>query len=151
MSDKIKVGISIGDINGIGLEIIIKTLADSKIYDYCTPIVYGHTKVASFHRRATNVAELNFQVINDPSQTQHKKPNMINCWEEDVKIEPGVVTEAGGKYAFISLERATYDLKRAILMPWLPRLLIRITSRAINLTSRAIPSICRSVMALPNR
>jgi len=115
MSDKIKVGISIGDINGIGLEIIIKTLADSKIYDYCTPIVYGHTKVASFHRRATNVAELNFQVINDPSQTQHKKPNMINCWEEDVKIEPGAVTEAGGKYAFISLERATYDLKEGYI------------------------------------
>ena len=58
MSDKIKVGISIGDVNGIGLEIIIKTLADSKIYDYCTPIVYGHTKVASFHRRSTGIAGL---------------------------------------------------------------------------------------------
>jgi 4-hydroxythreonine-4-phosphate dehydrogenase len=115
MSDKIKVGISIGDVNGIGLEIIIKTLADSKIYDYCTPIVYGHTKVASFHRRSTGIAELNFHVINDPSQVQHKKPNMINCWEEDVKIEPGVVSEAGGKYAFISLERATYDLKEGYI------------------------------------
>ena len=52
MSEKIKIGISIGDVNGMGLEIIIKTLADSHIYDYCTPIVYGHTKVASFHRRA---------------------------------------------------------------------------------------------------
>ena len=115
MSDKIKVGISIGDVNGIGLEIIIKTLADSKIYDYCTPIVYGHTKVASFHRRATGVSELNFHVINDPSQVQHKKPNMINCWEEDVKIEPGVVSEAGGKYAFKSLERAVFDLKEGYI------------------------------------
>src|ERR1700712_5453257 len=111
MSDKPKIGISIGDVNGIGLEIIIKTLADTRIYDYCTPIVYGHTKVASFHRRATSINELNFHVITEASQAQHKKPNMINCWEEDVKIEPGLVTEAGGKYAFISLERATIDLK----------------------------------------
>ena len=115
MSEKIKLGISIGDVNGIGLEIIIKTLADARIYDYCTPIVYGHTKVASFHRRATQVNELNFHVINDPSQAQAKKPNMINCWEEDVKIEMGQVTEAGGKYAFISLERATFDLKEGYI------------------------------------
>ncbi|GGB14638.1 4-hydroxythreonine-4-phosphate dehydrogenase PdxA [Mucilaginibacter rubeus] len=115
MSDKLKIGISIGDVNGIGLEIIIKTLADSKIYDYCTPIVYGHTKVASFHRRATQVNELNFLVINDPSQTHFRKPNMINCWEEDVKIDIGQVTEAGGKYAFKSLERAVYDLKEGYI------------------------------------
>jgi len=110
----IKIGISIGDVNGIGLEIIIKTLADSRIYDYCIPIVYGHTKVASFYRRTTHVDDLNFFVINHPSEVtgrkDHKKPNMINCWEEDVKIEPGVVNPEVGKYAFISLERATNDL-----------------------------------------
>ena len=110
MSEKLKIGISIGDINGIGLEVIIKTLSESHIYDYCTPIVYGHTKVASFHRRAINVNEFNFQVINDASQAHARKPNMINCWEEDVKIELGSVTEAGGKYAFLSLQRATNDL-----------------------------------------
>jgi len=115
MSEKIKVGISIGDVNGIGLEIIIKTLADARLFDYFKPIVYGHNKVASFHRRATQVNELNFHVINDPSQSQPKKPNMINCWEEDVKIEMGQVTEAGGKYAFISLERATFDLKEGYI------------------------------------
>src|SRR5258708_2286322 len=114
MSEKFKIGISIGDINGIGLEIIIKTLADSRIYDYCTPIVYGHTKLASFYRRTTSVDDLNFFVINHPSETtgkkDQKKPNMINCWEEDIKIEPGVVNAAVGKYSFISLERATNDL-----------------------------------------
>jgi 4-hydroxythreonine-4-phosphate dehydrogenase len=114
MSEKIKVGISIGDVNGIGLEIIIKTLADARIYDYCTPIVYGHTKLASFYRRTTHVEDLNFFVINHPSETigrkDYKKPNMINCWEEDIKIEPGVVNAGVGKYSFISLERATSDL-----------------------------------------
>ncbi|MCJ8208163.1 4-hydroxythreonine-4-phosphate dehydrogenase PdxA [Mucilaginibacter sp. RS28] len=110
MSEKLKIGISIGDVNGIGLEVIIKTLAETRIFDYCTPIVYGHTKVASFHRRLANVHDLNFNVINAPAQAQHKKANMINCWEEDVKIEVGAITETGGKYAFLSLERATNDL-----------------------------------------
>ncbi|MFD2873014.1 4-hydroxythreonine-4-phosphate dehydrogenase PdxA [Mucilaginibacter ximonensis] len=108
--DKLKIGISIGDVNGIGLEIIIKTLADSMIYNYCTPIVYGHTKVASFYRRVTEVSELNFNVIDHPSKAQHKRANMINCWEEDVKIEPGLPNKEVGKFAFSSLERATADL-----------------------------------------
>lgn len=110
MSDKPKIGISIGDINGIGLEIIIKTLADTKIYDYCTPIVYGHSKVASFHRRATQVNELNFNIVDDASQAISKRANMVNCWEEDVRIELGTVTAEGGKYAYQSLQRATDDL-----------------------------------------
>lgn len=110
MSEKLKIGISVGDVNGIGLEVIIKTLADHKIFDYCTPIVYGQTKIASFHRRAINVNELNFFVINHPSQAQHKRANMINCWEEDVKIDLGTINEIGGKYAFLSLQRATADL-----------------------------------------
>jgi 4-hydroxythreonine-4-phosphate dehydrogenase len=67
MSSKIKVGISIGDVNGIGLEVIIKTLADIRILDYCTPIVYGHTKVASFYRKALDNSEFNFNVISAPS------------------------------------------------------------------------------------
>jgi 4-hydroxythreonine-4-phosphate dehydrogenase len=110
MNDKIKVGISIGDVNGIGLEVVIKTLMDSRILDYCTPIVYGHTKVASFHRKTLAINDFSFNVINTPSQAHEKRPNMINCWEEDVKIELGQITETGGKYAFISLERAMEDL-----------------------------------------
>jgi len=108
--EKIRIGISIGDVNGIGLEIIIKTLMDHRIYDYCTPVVYGHTKVASFYRRAIEANEFNFNVVNHASQAQHKRANMINCWEEDVRIEPGVINKEVGKYAFLSLQRATNDL-----------------------------------------
>jgi 4-hydroxythreonine-4-phosphate dehydrogenase len=108
--EKLKIGISIGDVNGIGLEIIIKTLADTKIFDYCTPIVYGNTKVASFYRRTAEVNELNFNVIDHPSNAMPKRANMINCWAEDVKIEPGIMNKEVGKYAFMSLERATNDL-----------------------------------------
>jgi 4-hydroxythreonine-4-phosphate dehydrogenase len=110
MSDLLKVGISIGDVNGIGLEVIMKTLSESEVYKYCTPIVYGHTKVASFHRKIAGIQEFIFQVINDASQAHQGKPNMINCWEEDVKIELGTNNHNGGKYAFLSLQRATDDL-----------------------------------------
>lgn len=110
MSNKLKIGISIGDVNGIGLEVIIKTLADNRILDYFTPIVYGHTKVASFYKKATGLNDFNLNVINDPSQAHDKRANIINCWNEDVQITPGEVNEVGGKYAFISLERAVDDL-----------------------------------------
>jgi len=110
MSDKIKVGISIGDVNGIGLEIIIKTLSDAAIMNYCTPIVYGHTKVVSFHKRTIAAHDFNFNVINAPADAAPRKANIINCWEEDVKIDLGQSNEVGGKYAFLSLERATNDL-----------------------------------------
>ncbi|MXV17894.1 4-hydroxythreonine-4-phosphate dehydrogenase PdxA [Hufsiella ginkgonis] len=110
MSDKIKIGISIGDVNGIGPEIIIKTLAENRILDFFTPIVYGHTKITSFYRKTLGIQEFNFNVIADASQAHHKRANMINCWEEDVKIEPGQAGETGGKFAFQSLQRAMDDL-----------------------------------------
>ncbi|MFD0939167.1 4-hydroxythreonine-4-phosphate dehydrogenase PdxA [Pedobacter boryungensis] len=110
MSDKVKIGISIGDINGVGLEVILKTLAESKILDYCTPIVYGHTKVASFHRKALHMSDFVFNVINKAADANPRKANMINCWEEDVKIDLGVANETGGKYALLSLQKATDDL-----------------------------------------
>ena len=144
MSDKIKIGISIGDVNGIGLEVIIKTLMDSKIMDYCTPIVYGHTKVASFHRKTMDLNEFNFNVINSPEEAHNKRANMINCWEEDVRIELGTSTPTGGKYAFISLERALDDLiagKKQ--MPWLQHQSISITFKAMIFSLPVILNISR--------
>jgi 4-hydroxythreonine-4-phosphate dehydrogenase len=110
MSNKIKIGISIGDVNGIGLEVIMKSLSENKILDYCTPVVYGNTKVASFHRKALGMHDFSFQVVADAEAANPKKANMINCWEEDVKLELGTANETGGKYALLSLERAMSDL-----------------------------------------
>lgn len=110
MSDRIKIGISIGDVNGIGLEVILKTLAHNSLFEYGTIIVYGHTKVASYHRKALGLGDFSFNVITDTESANPKKANMINCWEEDVKIELGTANETGGKYALLSLERATDDL-----------------------------------------
>ncbi len=81
MSEKLKIGISVGDINGIGLEVIIKSLMDNRVMDFFTPIVYGNTKVASFHRKAIGVNDFSFNVINSADQANPKRPNMINCWQ----------------------------------------------------------------------
>lgn len=110
MSEKLKVGISIGDLNGVGMEVIIKSLLDSRVLEYFTPIVYGNTKNASFHRKANNINDFSFNVIQTPDQANPKRANLINCWQEDVKITLGEENETGGKYALISLERATEDL-----------------------------------------
>lgn len=110
MSEKLKIGITVGDINGIGLEVIIKSLMDNRVLEYFTPIVYGNTKVASFHRKAIGVQDFSFNVINSPDQANPKRSNIINCWQEDVKITLGEQNEIGGKYAFLSLEKAVEDL-----------------------------------------
>lgn len=110
MSEKIKIGISVGDLNGIGMEVIIKSLLDNRVLEYFTPIVYGNTKNASFHRKANNINDFSFNVIAEASQANPKRPNMINVWQEDVRITLGEENEIGGKYAFLSLERALEDL-----------------------------------------
>lgn len=110
MSDKLKIGISVGDVNGIGFEVVIKALLDNRVMEYFTPIVYGNTKVASFHRKALGINDFSFQVINSPEQANDKRPNLINCWQEDVRITLGEENEIGGKYAFLSLKHATDDL-----------------------------------------
>ncbi len=110
MSDKIKVGISIGDINGIGLEVILKTLVDKRIVDYCTPIVYGNTKPASYYRKGMAIGDFSFNVIQTAQQANPRRANIINCWQEDVQVNPGEDNATGGKYAYLSLKRAVEDL-----------------------------------------
>ncbi|POY34753.1 4-hydroxythreonine-4-phosphate dehydrogenase PdxA [Solitalea longa] len=107
---KIKVGISIGDINGIGIEVILKSLLDNRILEHCIPIVYGSVKITSFHRKALNIQDFSFNIIQSTDQANPKRANLINCWDEEVKIDIGQQTENGGKYAFRSLEAATNDL-----------------------------------------
>ncbi len=107
---KPKIGITIGDINGVGIEIIIKTLADSRMLTVCTPIIYGSSKVISYHRKALNNLEFNFNTIRHADEASHKKTNLINCWEEDVKVELGKPNELGGQYALKSLQSAGKDL-----------------------------------------
>jgi 4-hydroxythreonine-4-phosphate dehydrogenase len=106
----IKVGITQGDINGIGYEIIIKTLSDKRICDLCTPIVYGSAKLAAYHRKALNFDNFSLNIIKSPEHANDKRPNIINCSHENTKIELGKSTEEAGNAAFESIETATKDL-----------------------------------------
>ncbi len=110
--EKIIVGISQGDINGIGLEVIIKTFLDPQMLEICTPVVFGSNKTASFHRKALNIEDFSFNQINDLSEINHKRANIINVYEEDVPVELGKQTAAGGTYALKSLEAAAFALSQ---------------------------------------
>jgi len=104
-------GISHGDINGIGYEVIIKALSDPMIYDICTPVVYGSPKVAAYHRKALNINNFSFNNIRSVEEAHARKSNMINCLDDNTRVELGKSTAHGGEAALISLERAVSDLK----------------------------------------
>jgi 4-hydroxythreonine-4-phosphate dehydrogenase len=108
--EKIIVGITQGDINGIGLEVIVKTFLDPQMLELCTPVVFGSNKTASFHRKALNIEDFSFNQIRNLSEINHKRANIVNVYEEEVEIELGKQTLNGGKYALKSLEAATAAL-----------------------------------------
>jgi len=105
------IGITLGDINGVGPEVIIKSLLNSKILRFFTPIIYGSGKVLSFYRKNLGVENFNYQQISSPEKVVLGKVNVLNIWEETVEITPGEGNEVGGKYALKSLQAAVKDLK----------------------------------------
>ena len=108
--EKIKVGITHGDTNGIGYEVILKTFADPAMLELCTPIIYGSPKVASYHRKAIE-SQTNFCTINKVSEVQDGQLNLIACTAEEVKIDLGMATPEAGAAALAALERAVKDWK----------------------------------------
>jgi 4-hydroxythreonine-4-phosphate dehydrogenase len=104
-------GISHGDINGIGYEVIIKALSDPMITEFCTPVVYGSPKVAAYHRKALNISNFSFNNIRSVEEAHPKKANMINCLDDNTRVELGKSTQHGGEAALISLERAMADIQ----------------------------------------
>ena len=108
--NKIKIGISQGDINGIGLEIIIKTFLEPDMEEVCTPILFGSQKTVSYHRKALGIEDFSFNIIRNTEEANPKKPNLINIYDEEVEMELGKSTPNGGKYAFRSLEAVTNAL-----------------------------------------
>ncbi|HEY1020882.1 MAG TPA: 4-hydroxythreonine-4-phosphate dehydrogenase PdxA, partial [Flavisolibacter sp.] len=105
------IGISCGDINGIGPEVIIKTFSDHRILEYCTPVIFASAKLLNFYRKAVPDAHFNYQSIRDFSKLSPKQVNILSCWEEDITITPGQLTETGGQYAVKSLLAAAEALK----------------------------------------
>lgn len=104
------IGITQGDINGIGYEIILKTLSDSRIFDSFIPIIYGQSKVFSYYKKNFGMEELSYSIIRDCHQAQAGRINIINHTDEELKIEPGISTDIAGKASFDALKLAVNDL-----------------------------------------
>ncbi|MDR3260225.1 MAG: 4-hydroxythreonine-4-phosphate dehydrogenase PdxA [Tannerella sp.] len=111
----IKVGITHGDTNGIGYEVILKTFADERIVELCTPVIYGSLKIALFHQRAMNLAPVSFKMISRVEDAVEGKINLINCITEEIKVEPAQPTAEAGVAAYKALAAAVADVKRGAI------------------------------------
>jgi len=112
---KPKLGITIGDINGIGPEVIIKALNNSMLFNECTPIIYGSSKVMGYHKNIVKDPDFHFNNISRTDRASSGKVSLINCWQEAVKINIGEATEDSGKCAHIALDRAVGDLNKGFI------------------------------------
>src|ERR1051325_7840374 len=109
---KPNIGVSCGDLNGIGIELIIKAFSDARVVEQCTPVIFASNKVINFYRKSIPEINFNYQSIKEYNRVNPKQVNLFNCWEEEVAINPGQLTNIGGKYAILSLQTAVAALKQ---------------------------------------
>ena len=113
--EKPRIGITIGDMNGVGIEIMLKTFADARLFDFCTPIIYGSSRAISYHRKVLKLDEFNYNIIPQADRAQAGVLNVLNCWNDEVPITIGRPNKIMGHYAFRALEVATCDLRNGKL------------------------------------
>ncbi len=107
----VKIGITHGDVNGISYELIIKTMLDTRLFDICTPIIYGSSKVTAYHRKALNIENFSLNNIKKPEEANAKRANIINCVDDNIRVELGKSTRQAGEASASALEAAAKDLK----------------------------------------
>jgi 4-hydroxythreonine-4-phosphate dehydrogenase len=112
---KPRIGITIGDLNGIGPEVIIKALADHRLFNLLTPVIYGSARVIAFYKKHLNIEEFNYTQVRNRGQYAVKTINVINCWEDQFEITPGKASKDSGKASFLALKQACADLKEGLL------------------------------------
>jgi 4-hydroxythreonine-4-phosphate dehydrogenase len=112
---KPRIGITLGDLNGIGPEVVIKALADTRLLSIVTPVVYGSSRVISFYKKLLNIEEFNYTQVKTKGQFAFKSINVVNCWEDNIEINPGKATKEGGKAALVALKCACEELKEGHL------------------------------------
>lgn len=110
---RIKVGITHGDINGIGYEVILKTFSDPAMLELCTPVIYGSPKVAAYHRKAMDISA-NFSIVNTAADVQDGRVNVVNCINEELKVELSKPTPEAGKAAVAALEKAVEEYQEGL-------------------------------------
>lgn len=113
--NKPRIGITMGDPNGVGPEVVLKALSDSRLLSLVTPVVYGSSKVISFYKKQLNIEEFNYTQVRNKGQFALKSINVINCWDEALEVTPGKASPQAGNAAFIALKQASEDLKEGII------------------------------------
>jgi 4-hydroxythreonine-4-phosphate dehydrogenase len=111
---KIRVGITHGDVNGISYEIILKAFSDPTLLELCVPIIYGSPKVAAYYRKALDLPT-NFSIVHSAADAAYNKLSIINCVDDEIKVEFGKPTVENGKAAFDALERAVSEYKEGLI------------------------------------
>ena len=105
------IGVSIGDVNGIGPEVIIKTFADPRIPDMCTPVIFANPKIINFYKKSLDIQGFSFNAAQDLTQLNPKQVNVCTIWQDEISIQPGVLTDDAGRLAVASLVNAAQALK----------------------------------------
>ncbi len=113
--EKPKIGISLGDLNGIGPEVVIKALADNRLLNMATPVIYGSARVLSFYRKLMNLEEFNYSQVKNKGQFFPKSINVVNCWEDVIEITPGQPSKETGKAALLSLKKVVEEIKEGLI------------------------------------
>jgi 4-hydroxythreonine-4-phosphate dehydrogenase len=114
-STKIRVGITHGDINSINYEIILNTFADIRMLEICTPVIYGSAKAAAYHKKILDLNHVNLNTIRVADEANNKKANLVNCVDDEIKVEIGKSTPLAGEAAYKALECAIADLKAGLI------------------------------------
>lgn len=114
-SEKPRIGITLGDINGIGPEVVIGALADSRILNMITPVVYGSTRVISFYKKLMNLEDFNYTQLKQKGQFSPKTVNVVNCFDDNIEITPGKASKESGKAARLSLEKAVEEAREGLI------------------------------------
>ena len=114
-TEKPKIGITLGDLNGIGPEVIIKCLADNRILQMITPVVYGSSKVLSYYRKLLNLEDFNYSQVKNKGQFFPKSINVVSCWDEVIEINPGKPAVESARGALLSLKKAVEEVKEGVI------------------------------------
>lgn len=114
-SDKPRIGITLGDLNGIGPEVVIKALNDHRLLSLMTPVVYGSTKVLSYYRKLMTLEEFNYSQVKTKGQFFPKAINVVNCWEDMIEITPGQPSRQTAHAALLCLRKVVEDVKEGLI------------------------------------
>ena len=110
-----RIGITLGDLNGIGPEVIMKSLRDARLLNYVTPVIYGSTKALSYYRKTLKLDDFQYGGVREDQPFNERKVNVVNCWKEMIEISAGTPTKEGGKAALMALQKSVEDLKKGII------------------------------------